>query len=513
MEPRPGSLGGGRFRWIGAALVLAVGVFAFRPLFSHSLPILARSSLEGWFFRPSQLPSPLVLGISGWLLWRRRARLHALPARSDWRTATAFAVLGTAPFVWAYLTRAADLLLPSLAATLLASAAAVRGRPGCRVVLLPALVPLLALQIPAPLQHEIVWTLQLRTAAGAAWLLEHLGLQVAQRGVMLVSADGAFQVIDACSGFRGIQILTLTAFLVRELFPASGRRQWLLILIAPGLGYALNVVRIAYIAAGPDSGVLPGAEADHTVQGLAVLSIGSGILYGLGWALDRLREPGSAGPAPVGVDEPGRTAAWGLAAAWIGGLALLSLTLRPLASEPAYPPPVRFPETGPGWTSEPLAIDPLFVGSLPKGQALQRRYELRVGRRLEFVDLFVGYEVAGQPNTSRILSTKLRRPGPDWDVERSGRTRVWELGRDADLTLASREPSSERALVLSWRLRDEGLWRECLRSLLALEPSERRHGVVRLVAYAPHDGQLVLDRARQRLDRFIAEFRDGLAAL
>jgi hypothetical protein len=33
------------------------------------------------------------------------------------------------------------------------------------------------------------------------------------------------------------------------------------------------------------------------------------------------------------------------------------------------------------------------------------------------------------------------------------------------------------------------------------------------VAYAPHDGQLVLDQAKQRLDRFVSAFREELAAL
>jgi hypothetical protein len=95
--------------------------------------------------------------------------------------------------------------------------------------------------------------------------------------------------------------------------------------------------------------------------------------------------------------------------------------------------------------------------------------------------------------------------------------RKWEEEGEklAELAVASRD--SEHALVYGWRLRDDGIWRESWRALLALESSpfrrEGRRAAVRLVAYAPHDGQLVVDRARQRLDRFIVVFCEELSDL
>lgn len=519
MWVRPASsVGDARLAWIGPGLALALGSVAYRPLLPDGLLPRSLHSLESWFFRPSELPELLVIGVSGWLLWRRRQRLQSLPARGGALLAAALAALGAAFFVWALLTRAADLLLPSLSANLLAFAAAARGRAGSRVVLLPALVMLLGVQIPAPLHHEIVWQLQLGGAAGAAWLLQSFGQPFLREGVMLHGAAHAFHVIDACSGLRGIEILTLIAVMVRELFADSGWRQWLLVLIAPGLGYVLNVVRIAYIAATPDPEALVDAEG-HTAQGIAVLVAGTGILYGLGWGMDRFRRRGGPVPAAEPRERTGRAAPWGLAAAWLGGLAALSLVGSFFEPGTGSAPmrPIRFPASGSGWTSQPLENHPRFIGPLPAGQALHRRYEQPGRTGPEVVEVFVGLEVAGQPNSSRILSSRLRRPGPDWIVEERRRTRAWLLGRDADLTVASHGPGTEHAVVLSWRLRDAGLWRESLRSLLALDASpfrrEGRRGVVRLVAYAPHEGQLVLDWARQRLERFIAVFREDLAAL
>ena len=55
-------------------------------------------------------------------------------------------------------------------------------------------------------------------------------------------------MIDGCSGLRGILILSLVALIVRELFAHAGAREWLVVLVAPLLGHALNVVRIAWVA-------------------------------------------------------------------------------------------------------------------------------------------------------------------------------------------------------------------------------------------------------------------------
>jgi exosortase len=517
MEVRPSLLAAsdGSRSWCGPTLVGVLAAFAYRPLAASVIQLPANEGFEDWLFRPSALPTPLVLGIGGWLLWRRYPRLLALEARRHTGTTLALAGVGAALFIWALLTRAVDLLLPSLAAHLLALASAARGRPGCRVVVLPSLVLLLGVRLPAPLQDEIVWRLQLWSAAGAEWLLGLAGREFVLAGVVLGDADHTFQVIDACSGLQGIQILILVALLIRELFAFSGRRQWLLVLLAPWLGYALNVVRIAYVATSPDPQALAGATGDHTPQGVAVLAAGTVVLYGLGWALAR---PLSPGRRPSTLRNAQRAQPWPLAVGWLAALVVLSLALSPFPASRAAAAraELHFPESGSGWTSERLFPDPWFIGSDPN--ALYRRYERRAERRApEIVELFVGLDVAHLPETSRLFSSKLNRPGPEWSLERTRRAPLWMLEREADLSVASRAPGSAHAVVYTWRLRDEGPWRESWRSLLSLESSPFRRevprAVVRLVAFAPHDGQLALDRAKQRLDRFIATFREELSAL
>jgi exosortase len=517
MEARPASHApwNGRVDWLGPSLVLALGALAYRPLLSSAIQLRTGTQIEHWMFRPSSLPTTLVMLVAGWLLWRRRERLLASAAHRQPVTTAVLAALGASIFAWALLTRTVDLFLPSLAVNLLAFGSAARGRPGCRVVVLPSLVLLLGVRLPAPLQHEIVWRLQLWTAAGAAWLLDHAGREFVLGGVLLGDGEHTFQVIEACSGFQGIQILILVALMVRELFAATGRRQWLLVALVPWLGYALNVLRIAYIAASPDPQALVGLGGDHTPQGVAVLAAGTGFLYALAWAIGR---PHRSSSESARAPKAARAMPWWLPVGWLVGLAVLRLLLSPFppSEAAAARPKVRFPEGRAGWSSERLFPDPWFIGSAPT--SFYRRYERHAeGRAPQVVELFIGLEVEGLAETSRLFSSKLTRPGPEWNLERTRHSRIWVLGSNAELSVASRRPAFEHAVVYTWRLRDDGIRRESWRSFWSLASSPFRRpeprAVVRLVAFAPHGDPLAIDRAKQRLDRFITTFREDLAAL
>ncbi|HKA14271.1 MAG TPA: archaeosortase/exosortase family protein [Myxococcota bacterium] len=496
-------------------LALALGAIAYRPLLASALQRPTAHEFETWLFRPSQLPAVLVLGSAGWMIWRRRARIAALPARRH-RIATALlGGAGAALYVWALLTRSVDLLLPSLAANGLAFAAAARGRAGARALLLPALVVALGIPIPAPLRNEIVWGLQRATATAAAGALGWIGRDVVREGVILRVGEHSFHVIDGCSGLQGIATLTLVALAVGELLALPGPRRALLAALAPALGYALNVVRIAYIAASSDPERYAGISGDHTPQGLALLAAGTAALYFAGRALHGAGEGPPASPRP---SAPGAVSP--VAVAWLGLLAVLSFALPPFRSrsEPVAPPPLALPEQRAGWTSAPLAVDPYFLGTPLPGQMLQLHYVFADDEGANVVEILIARETArGGVDTSHLLSSKLDWPGPEWDLESRQPARLWDLARDATLSIASRPTGPERAVTYTWRLRDAGLPRESLRSLLALDASplarERPRAVVRLVSYAPFDQPLALARAKRRLDRFIASFRAELSAL
>ena len=156
------------------------------------------------------------------------------------------------------------------------------------------------------------------------------------------------------------------------------------------------------------------------------------------------------------------------------------------------------------------------MGVLPASHQIHRRFE-REARGLEAVELFVGRETPALPDSSQLLASKLAQPGPSWKLESSDERRLWLLDRSAQLSVSTRPSDEARAVAYTWRLRDGGLWSESWRALLALESSpfkrERARTVVRILTYAPHDGSVALDRAKQRLDGFIGAFREELSAL
>jgi exosortase/archaeosortase family protein len=482
--------------WPLAALALAV--LAYAPLLRASGFVPTRYGFEQALFRPAPMPGALLLAIAGWLVWRRRAR--AAPVRPA--LALALFACATSASTWAALTRAPDLLFASAAAILLAI--------GGRAMTLPAVVLLLGLALPPPLEAELVWWLQRASASGAAVLLRALGRDVELGSMILWIGAHQFQVIDGCSGLRGILILSLVALIVRELFASAGAREWIVVGIAPLLGHALNVVRIAWVAAGAHPDDLSGFASDHTPQGIAVLAVGTVALYALGRSLARAHPPD---PIPA-ASTPLR---WRGAALALAALAVIPLAVPrfPARRDPAA---LAFPDARAGWTSEALVADPSFVGTLPVGQFVHRRYVKTSGDgRVHMVELLAVAETPPPLSTSALFSSKLAWPGGGWQLREHRPLPLLPLGREIELSQAVYADGPERALTYLWRARDAGLARESLRSLLALDATpwhrDRPRLVVRLVAPTPQGGPVAYDIAKRTLDVFVSDFRDALAAL
>jgi len=503
------------------AVLLALGFVAYRPLFLVPFRIPSTYEVSGWFFRTDQ-PAPLLaLGLCVWLLWRRRTRFASLPAGGggvggsqiggNRMLAAALLTLGASFFVWGHLAGATNLLLLSLASNLLAVAVSSRGLAGGRTVLLPAVVLLLGIQIPDPLHNELVWRLQLATANSSAWLMGALGMDIARHGVMLERGEYTFMVIEACCGLRGIQVLLIAAVAIRDLFASSGARQWLLVLLVPGLGYVLNVVRVVFIVASGDPASVA-SDVGHIVQGVLLLAVGTAILHELGWAMATVGAPHAT--ATELLPAPSPPARWGPTAALLAVLAVISFSVPPFSPAEGRIQ-VEFPSQHAGWSGADLEADVQFLGAMP---SLYRRYQKESsGEPPQVVELFVGLELAGSPLTSRVFSSKLAIPDRDWSLAESGPGRLRTLGLDADVAIMSRGGGAEHAVVYSWWLRDDGLWWEALRSLLALDSGPfrraRPRAVVRLLTPLEHNEPRARDRAVQTLDRFITEFRGDLAGL
>src|SRR5262245_19826768 len=504
-----------------AALGVAAAVVAYRELLW--LPSAGRSpsqELEQLFFVPSQSAAPLVVLLSAWLLYRRAGRLRALPrdASAPW-LAWAVLVPGALLHVWSVATGAADLLAPSLALVGLGVAALWKGRAAVRAALLPAVFLVFAMPLPAPLLAEVVYRLQIATADLTGVLLGALGIPHHVAGEQIQRTRQTFSVIEACSGLRSIETLTMVAILMADLFRRPPAHAWLLALAAPPVAFLLNGWRAVALILNPHSELV----AVHNLQGVAILLGGLVLLFLLDGALERLagrraaQRAGVPAPAPEGKPARGAAAPAGDGSAWspasLGAavsllvlLALASVALPPFPL--AVPDPLQLPSrlaAGMGdLSSEELETDRLFLGSAGFRDSTTQRFR-RGGHPL---DVFVGVGWrAGRARTA--LSPKTAVPGSGWTLEEAGEVLLAPDGRPVESLLYRSD--TQRLLVYHWYEGSLGLAAETARALAAVDSSPWRRPeeivAVRIATDVEAPLSSGLGDAARRLASFYPELR------
>ena len=119
-----------------------------------------------------------------------------------------------------------------------------------------------------------------------------------------------------------------------------------------------------------------------------------------------------------------------------------------------------------------MVADPYFLSASAGAPRVHRRYQIDAGTHPDRgVEVFIAVEAPNTPEAADLLSSKVVWPGPEWDLLTRDRARIWDLGLDAEYAVAARGSQPERAVIYSWRIRDEGLVRESLRALFALDAS------------------------------------------
>jgi exosortase len=481
--------------------------------------------VEDWFFIPAETSPLVVLLICGWLLYRRRDRLRQLvsPGGPAWLAVALFS-LGGALFLWGSYTRAYDLLAPSLMLNALAYAVLVRGIPGLRAVLVPVLVLVFAVPLPAPLLSGVVWHFQLWTAEYTGWILFAFAMPAHVSGDLIYRVGQTFEVIETCSGLRSVETLTLLSVLMADLFKRGRLHGVLLVLAAPFVAFAMNGVRVTTLILNPESEQM----AVHNTQGVLVLLGGLVILYVYDGLLAKLltfrrREPpGSAAVPPASATasdgEPGRDTRRRstLVAVLLASLAAASFWITPW-SEPMKPLKVQLDEQIPmemgPWRASELETDRLFRGKVVFYHEIYRHYRL-MGRHVkdpEPIELFIGLG-AHRHRFRSPFSPKNAYPGAGWTVEEEGVTRFEPTETEVDWRVLRRR--SRSVLVYFWHEGSEGFGHEVLRSFLALDTSpfnrERRALIYRLSTELRGPTESERRRAGRHMQRLYEEINARL---
>ncbi|MBI4341175.1 MAG: exosortase/archaeosortase family protein [Candidatus Omnitrophica bacterium] len=225
----------------------------------------------------------LILVASGWLLWKRRARLAALPASPTydglWVLVPSLAVYVMATWWRIHVVAGLSLLgiLWGLVWTLW-------GRAVAKVARFPLAFLVFMVPLPGILLIAISFQMKLLAAAIATWLLNLIGMPATQAGSTIQVPGVSVIVDDTCSGLRSlISLLALSIFWTALLPPVAARWQKLS-LVAASVPIALlgNMVRILVLVL---VAVIYGAKAAegfiHYGSGMVVFGVAIVVLVWL----------------------------------------------------------------------------------------------------------------------------------------------------------------------------------------------------------------------------------------
>ncbi len=261
----------------------------------------------------------LVLPVTGYMLWRRRHQLQALPVQPFiWGVVG----IGLAGAVWwiGDTTATNTLLHLGLIGMLQAYYVTILGPAIAR----KSVYPLLFLFMALPFGSGLIEPLQLVTAEGAVVLLQATGIPVHLDGTLLAIPAGQFHIAEACAGVRFLLSTFALAWLAGDILYTSPWRRLAffgLAIVVPLVANTLRAYMILLIAtlSGPGSA----ATFDHVTYGLVFLGFVLLLLLLAGLSFrDRNAVAAPLAQVPASPPKGARKSALGF-----GVVALLSLSI------------------------------------------------------------------------------------------------------------------------------------------------------------------------------------------
>ena len=271
-------------KWLLGLLFVLAGL-TYRELFtwnfsSHKLP-----NYVGWFFNLSDTsPQFHYLLAIGLFYVRRKDIGEAFQENGTPWSAMFFLLPGAALLLWGRYVTATDIVCLSFILVGFGTARFLSGKRLSRMILFPALILFLAIPLPAVLINQIVFPFQLWTAEHIAWLLNVIGIPSWPSGDMIFMAGHSVRVAESCTALGFMKWLLVFALAYAYLFPVSRLHAVVLILSAPVIAYAVNLLRGFSLVLNPGLEVLE----IHIVQGIVFFLIGFSLLYALDTLLLRL---------------------------------------------------------------------------------------------------------------------------------------------------------------------------------------------------------------------------------
>jgi exosortase len=451
-----------------------------------------------------QFAYTLVMGL---LIVRRKDIAVAYHGAGEPGSAMLFLVPGVCLFLWGHFVSAMDLIHVSFILVCFGAARLLAGKRLTRAILPPVLILVLATPLPAVLINQIIFPMQLIDARHSVWLLNAIGIPALAKGDMISMAEGSTRFAESCTALGFTLWLTIFALAYVYIFRITRWHAILLVLSAPFIAYAVNILRAFTLVLNPEQDVL----TIHTLQGVVFFLIGFSLLYAVDNVLMRYL-PKAIGAHGNAFRVPGKDELAGqkhrrlyALAGLFAGLFVVSLMMPtwPAPSKGAYQPVSLEKKLGQWETTENMPVNYSFLGSVRYSSTLYRDYQNTQGG----ITVFIGTDDRLRRHRS-LLSDKNAYPGGiGLEQEQS----IVDLGPDIGHAVATViDNNAQRLLTYYWYEGVDSVSKELLYAILALDQSPLRRDkqarVTRLTTYVEltPEGRMLADK---RLRDFLREMK------
>ncbi len=273
----------------GGLVMLALLSIAFAALFYRwfdKQQLFSRDSFEDWGH------AFVVPIISGFYLWKHRARMTTTPACVYW-PGLAVLMLGAVSYVY-FVSGFPNHMFQGLSIILALSGLVLllAGPHMLRVTAFPIGFLAFAITISEQVMTKLTWPLKLLASQGAELMLTVLGFDVTRIGNRLdIFAKGKMiplDVAEACSGMRMVVAFAALSVVVAFFAGRTWWQRFAIILMATPVALFMNVVRVAVL--GGLSIYKPGLAAGdaHMVIGMILLIPAFMVFMGGAWVLGKI---------------------------------------------------------------------------------------------------------------------------------------------------------------------------------------------------------------------------------
>jgi exosortase B len=223
------------------ALALAAGLLAlYVPM--------AWSWSQGTWEVETQGHELLVMGISAWLIYRRRGELAALDSRPATLAGAVVFVLALACYLVGRVHGVFRLELLSLILLPAALMLSFKGWAGLRVIWFALFFLLFAVPLPFSVVLAITGPMKAAVSAVAVQLLQAVGYPIGRSGVIITIGQYQLLVNEACAGLQTMFVLEAMGLLYASLMNhQSVLRNALLALLVVPIAFVANVVRVVVL--------------------------------------------------------------------------------------------------------------------------------------------------------------------------------------------------------------------------------------------------------------------------